>query len=338
MEHETTIQQLEILSGIDFVVPLKQIGLITRSVLEAIDMFYNPRRIIVVTSKKEATLLQNLVKYWDVKNLKIIYEEDFFIPNFGLTIEDIIQEYNINREGEQREPGWWIQQLIKLGAANQIHDISQVYIVWDGDLIPTRRWKLCDYNDKGEINYYIAILQAESRSEFNSYQYAACMKALTNMLPTEPNEGGTFVAHHMIFNKDYINEMLNLIIKNNYESHNIPWPKLIMSYSRKFYRFSEYKTYSTFMINNHAEEFHYHLFNEFGDGGLRFRDANEIIERILIDCPIINGGIPYNKFKQFFDNIWKTLPGANHNIIPAYIQLDHVYGFDGNIKKIEDNK
>jgi hypothetical protein len=56
--------------------------------------------------------------------------------------------------------------------------------------------------------------------------------------------------------------------------HNIHWPKLLMSYSRKFFRFSEYKTYATFMKRKYPEEFHYHVFRDFGEGGLRFREAN----------------------------------------------------------------
>jgi hypothetical protein len=62
------------------------------------------------------------------------------------------------------------------------------------------------------------------------------------MTPLEPNEGGTFVAHHMTFNKQRVIEMLELMT-NTTGSHCMPWPKLIMSYSRKYYRFSEYKVH-----------------------------------------------------------------------------------------------
>jgi hypothetical protein len=245
-----------------------------------------------------------------------------------LSFEEIIKEYDITRGSEQREPGWWLQQLIKLGAATQIDKLSPVYIVWDGDLVPTRRWKLCDYNDNREKQFYFAILQGETRTEFNAYQYASCMKALTNMTPVEPNEGGTFVSHHMIFDKNRVTEMINLIIENT-GCYNIPWPKLLMSYSRKFFRFSEYKTYATFMISKYPKEFQYHAFRDFGEGGLRFREANEIVKKILLKCPVINGGIPYEKIKLFFDENWKNLPGAKENLYPAYIQLDHVYGLEG---------
>jgi len=332
MEHKITAQQLEILSEVDFLIPLKQVGLITRSVLEALELFYKPRRIIVVTPKKEADILRILSKHWDINNLELIHEEEFFKPNFNLSFEDIVKEYDINRGYEQREPGWWIQQLIKLGAATQIDKllpdkISPIYVVWDGDLVPTRRWKLCDYSDSGEKIFYFAILQGETRSEFNSYQYASCMKALTNMTPNVPNEGGTFVSHHMVFDKNRVTEMINLMIENT-GYHNIPWPKLLMSYSRQFYRFSEYKTYATFMTSKYPEEFHYHLFRDFGLGGLRFRDPHEIVKKILLNCPVINGGIPYKNIKLFFDENWNTLPGAKKEICPAYLQLDHVYGVE----------
>ena len=327
MEHKVTKEELTILSEIDFLVPLKQVGVITRCVLEALELFYHPRRIIVVTPKKEADILRNLAKYWDINNLELIYEEHFFESNLNLSFEDIIKEYDTTRGFEQREPGWWIQQLIKLGAATQIHDISHTYIVWDADLIPTRRWKLCDYNDKGKVNFFIAILQLESRSEFNSYQYASCMKSLINMTPCQPENGGTFVSHHMVFNKKRVIEMINLIIENT-GFYNIPWPKLLMSYSKKFYRFSEYKTYATFMITNYPEEFKYHVFDNFGAGGLRFRDANKIINTILLSCPVINGGIPYKKIKLFFDENLNIFPDTKENLYPAYLQLDHVYGIE----------
>jgi hypothetical protein len=133
MEHIATQVEFEITSEMDFIVPLKQIGVITRAVLEAITMFYRPRRIFVVSAKIEEQLLSSLVPYWDVDNVQFIEEEKFFIDNFNLTLNDIMYYYNENRVGDQREPGWWIQQLIKLGAATQIADISSSYVVWDGN-------------------------------------------------------------------------------------------------------------------------------------------------------------------------------------------------------------
>ena len=127
----------------------------------------------------------------------------------------------------------------------------------EGDLVPSRRWKLCSVDpDTGSVKYHIAILQGESRSEFNTTQYANCMRALIGFTPLEPVEGGTFVAHHMVFQTKYVKEMLDLMAEKTNCSR--PWPLMIMAASKKFYRFSEYKTYATFMLKTHPEEFHYH--------------------------------------------------------------------------------
>jgi hypothetical protein len=167
--------------------------------------------------------------------------------------------------------------------------LSVVILLEIGDLVPTRRWKLCSKNPiNGKIEFHIAILQGESRSEFNTTQYANCMRALTGFTPLEPVEGGTFVAHHMVFQAKYVSEMLQLMAVNTNCSD--PWPLMIMAASRKFYRFSEYKTYATFMLKTHSEEFLYHALPLFGEGGLRFREANSIVDDMLKASKIKNGG------------------------------------------------
>jgi len=53
----------------------------------------------------------------------------------------------------------------------------------------------------------------------------------------------------MVFQKKYVKELMDLM--NETTKSDLPMPKLIMSLSRKFYRFSEYKTYCSFMVRNH---------------------------------------------------------------------------------------
>ena len=132
MYHPISTDEYNITSKMDFVVPLKKVGLITRAVLEAIHSLYKPKRIIIVSMRSEGEILKSLVSLWAVGRVEFIEEELFFQPNFNLTIYNIIEQYDKFRDGDQREPGWWIQQLIKLGAASQIPDLSDDYVVWDG--------------------------------------------------------------------------------------------------------------------------------------------------------------------------------------------------------------
>ena len=216
--------------------------------------------------------------------------------------------------------------LLFLPVANLFSFISSYSCPFTGDLVPTRRWKLCSKDASGNLRYHIAILQGESRSEFNTTQYANCMRALIGYTPLEPVEGGTYVAHHMVFQTQYVREMLDLMAEKTASLD--AWPIMIMASSRKFYRFSEYKTYATFMIKHHPDAFHYHELALFGNGGLRFREANNVIDDMLKVCQVVDGGISYNQIRDYVACNWKqlTTPGQ---VMPAYIQLDHVYGLEG---------
>lgn len=134
MDHPIIESEMRITAEMDFIVPLKQVGLVTRAVLEAIHLFYRPRRTIVVSAAREKKTLLLLLPHWNVGHIEFIAEETFFHRNFHLSFADIIAEYDAQRPGDKREPGWWIQQLIKLGAATQIPNISDYYVVWDGKL------------------------------------------------------------------------------------------------------------------------------------------------------------------------------------------------------------
>lgn len=157
------------------------------------------------------------------------------------------------------------------------------------------------------------------------------MQALTGFQPLDPATGGTFVTHHMVFHKKYVTELLDLMVKTT--SSDLPWPLLIMSYSRLFYRFSEYKTYATYMLRYHPDQFHFHPLSMFGEGGLRFRESNEVIEEMLTACRFSNGGLAYTQVKDFFLSKQKRQMLVSDDEkaipIPAYVQLDHVYGLDG---------
>ena len=100
MEHLALSEEMSAMSTVDFIVPLKQVGIISRSVLEAIHEFYRPRRIIVVTKKVEGEILNRLLPYWRVGPVQCIDEDTFFIPNFGLTFEAIVKEYDPTRPGK----------------------------------------------------------------------------------------------------------------------------------------------------------------------------------------------------------------------------------------------
>jgi len=308
--------------NMDFVVPIKKLGMFTQSVLEGITLFYEPKRIIVVTSKSEIPILHKNIITWKVGTIEIIDENIFFMKNFELNMDDLENAFQTTTDSKHREFGWWYQQMIKLGASSQIEDISENYVVWDGDLIPLKKWDLVittinDNNNKNnyKIDYYIAILQDQSRSQFNKEEYRKCIDYLFDFPPFCPSKEGTFVSHHMVFNKNYLNEMLQYILDKKHIKDS--WPIYFISLSHKFYRFSEYMMYSSFMVKFHPKKFFYYPYELYGKTGIRFRDqdTNDIIKNFREKYASKNTGfLSYQEIVEFFNE-------KNH----SYVQFEHVY-------------
>ena len=61
-----------------FVIPLHHVNWITRSVLEGIYQKYKPKHIYIVTSENEIKILKEKLKYWKIKNLTLLDEDNFF--------------------------------------------------------------------------------------------------------------------------------------------------------------------------------------------------------------------------------------------------------------------
>jgi hypothetical protein len=192
-------------------------------------------------------------------------------------------------------------------------------VVWDGDLIPLEKWDL--WNPLNN-NYYIAILQEESKSEFNKQQYNHYVEFLLGIPCKNPLPIGTFVTHHMVFDKEYVKKMMEIIMKR--KNIHIPWPKYLLSLCNQFYRFSEYILYSTFIHEYHSQDFYYYPYSEFGESGIRYRDTTEIIENIRNSIPISNNNsnnktyFTYQEIKDYYSNL-------KDKVKVTYVQFEHVY-------------
>ena len=306
--------------SVDFVVPIKKIGMFTKAVLEGIQTFYAPKRIFVVTNQEEKDMLETeIIVNNDNSEIVFVDEETFFVKHFGLTMTDLNKVFcNKTDNDNHREFGWWYQQLIKLGASTQIEDISESYVVWDGDLIPLTKWKLCSQD-----TFHAAILQDQPRSEFNRQEYNKCIRHLLGIDVAKPFEG-TFVTHHMVFQKKYLKEMFEHIHDTLLLSCSLfqSWPIYFISLSHSFYRFSEYLLYATFMMHFHSDAFHCHSFEKYGKDGIRFRETTEIIQDMKKEK---GKGKKFNTFFTYADIA--DYFSKNNKHPPSYVQFEHVYFF-----------
>jgi hypothetical protein len=301
-------------SCIDFVIPLCKYNIIIKTVVEALIEFYKPRFIYVICPEIEIDNL--LLKFKNYENIKFIAEEYFFVDFYKLTSKKIKTWYTYIDESS-REFGWWYQQIIKLGALNQIKELSDPFIVWDSDLIPLKKWDIYPTN---ESPYYkFAILQEEHKNEFNKSEYDKSLYALLNIKPCNPEITGTFVPHHFVFHHKVIRSLLNKIINKHIECKS--WIEAIMKLSKKYYRFSEYKVIATYMYYYFPELLHYHEFHKFGKDGLRYRVSTEIVKKIENAGLIEEDGVSFENFKKFALELEEN--SENKSKI-SYIQIEHL--------------
>jgi len=316
-----------IMAHTDIIIPMKRRGIISRSVFEAVHRFYKPRRLIIVTCSEDCEWLEDNVRSqeWDVGNIQFVEEETLFDP-LGVTIDDIKAKHNAtttvigdrNTKLSMREFGWWFQQIIKLGVGSLIPDVSDTYIVWDADLVPIRRWPLCKLGLDQQPEFWTAILQQASRPG-NAKEYIRCLRDMCKVEPSRPRGGGTFVSHHMCFNKKTCSALLNTIMKNS-DSKETLWPLAIMDLTNKYCRFSEYLMYATFCDTYEPGGFKHHPFDAYGRGGVRMRSGEAFVRDLLVKSTLNERCVSYDELLNFAREFYK-----GDIELPPYMQLDHVY-------------
>jgi len=307
------------MNKIDFFIPLHKYNFTIRIVVEGIIKIHNPRTIYIVTPKKELPCLESSILYWKGYNNQIFCFEDeqFFMENYYFN-KDMIEKWYCKKDEQSREFGWWYQQILKLGAVNQIRGISDPYIVWDSDLIPLEKWELYD---ETTCNYKFAILQEFSKNEWNKEQYASSIFDLVGIEDVvEPLSGGTFVPHHFVFHHIVIKSLLSHIeiySKNRGENNHRTWIECIVYLSHDYYRFSEYKCVANYMLKNFEHLLDYHPFSEYGKKGIRFRESEEMVGEIKKYFDMLKiDEIGYDEMVDFCKSyFWE---------VPSYIQLEHV--------------
>ena len=315
---ENEENSISITSNIDFVVPLCKNNMIFRTTIESIVYNYHPINIYIITNSKDSIYLESITKNWNIENTIIttINEEEFFIKNYGLS-KDEIEQYYTFIDSDSREFGWWYQQILKLGAHKQIENLSDPYVVWDSDLIVLQKWDLFDSNDG---LHKFAILQECSKNEFNKSEYSKSIKCLIGLDSIEPPIEGTFVPHHFIMHHNVLESLISFIEErhiSNTKTNIDSWIKIVISLSKQYYRFSEYKCLATFMQNNFPELLSFYPFELYGKNGLRYRDSIDIIKKIKDFCVSErDNSLTYNKFKEFVQ--------INYDFEPSYIQIEHV--------------
>lgn len=247
----------------DIVIPLYRARWNTRAVLEGLTANYQPRSIHIITLPDEALALEAASGSWATAPLKIHNEEVFFSAA-GLTKDDICQELDL---GESLyTPGWFYQQLLKLGAFEGIEDLSEWYLVWDSDLLPAATWPAI--NEAGQHSF--ALLQHNGWG--NPTIVGKWDKWIQTVLGVEPisDRTGTFIPHHIWFKQEHLKTFAQQV--GRYYESTDHWLLLMMRSANDFGTFSEYWSYVSWVAAQNSDDLAYYAYWQYGETTERFFD------------------------------------------------------------------
>ena len=250
----------------DFVIPLYRVRWNTRAVLEGITTHYHPRSIHVIAPAEQVNKLKQESQDWQTAQLNLHEEETFFNSN-SLTKEKICAELDL--EQSLYTPGWFYQQLLKLGAFEGIKSLSEWYVVWDSDLLPVDAWSLTEQQQQA-VRYSFALLQHNGWG--NPEIVSKWEKWISTVLGVEAIKDGvgTFVPHHMWFKQEHLKSFAFRV--NQYYQSTAHWLLLMMRSANEFGTFSEYWSYGSWVAAQNPQDLAFHPYESYGETSERFFD------------------------------------------------------------------
>jgi len=238
----------------DIMLPLFELRWCTRGVLEGLTKLYSPRSLHVVAPGTSARALAKAAENWDIAPLTVHEEETYFQGE--LTRDRIINE-TIWGKDTLYKPGWIYQQILKLGAAEAIPELSDWYLVWDSDMLPVDSWPILRAKKNGkDSEHCCGLIQDKSHQGWKIVaMWDKWCKAVVGE-GLRDDEESTFCIHHMWFNRQHLEKFHELISAerehagdNGSDRH---WTLNLMRSVASYGSFSEYWAYATYLKSSNA--------------------------------------------------------------------------------------
>ena len=161
-----------------------------------------------------------------------------------VTINENIFPFNIDTvrkyHGNISRNGWYLQQLLKLYASS-IEGILERYLVIDSDTFFLKPTVFIDADNKCLYNY---------STEHNKPYFEHMARLNVDMIKVDENKSG--ICHHMMFEKVYVEEIMNKIEKTHNDKFYNVFLKTVTDVAGS--GASEYEIYFNYMLKNHGDK------------------------------------------------------------------------------------
>jgi hypothetical protein len=214
--------------------------------------------IVIPLGPNEIDMIHEQIKY---TKQNVIGFNNIYIISYDPTIQidgcitidekifdfkEFITDYFNQYDGKKNRNMWYYQQLLKLYAGIKIPTILENYLVIDADVFFLK--PISFFQDERAI----FTISGECH-----IPYFAHMKRLNEHFDKMFGKSG--ISHHMMFNKHYINEIIQMVEN----THQIEFWKVFILAVLEHYTWkiefeesgaSEYELYFNYMIKNHSDK------------------------------------------------------------------------------------
>ena len=236
--------------------------------------------IVIPVGPNDYHIIKETIEYTkvhavDYRNIYIVSAKEFHIDDciyvpesiFPFSLHDIHQ-----KEACRGREGWYLQQLIKLYASHYILGILDNYLVLDSDVYLLHP---IEFMRDGKPLY-------ATGSEYH-VPYFDHMARLHPMFVKVTERSG--ICHHMMFTKQYINEIFAMVENQLVENPQPFWKQFIeVVTERGSYASgaSEYELYFNFMLMFHPEEI---IIRELTWDNLNQHQWNNLYQNYQVNTP-----------------------------------------------------
>ena len=172
---------------------------INAAAIVALNRFVAPRRIAVVTATAAGCAAFSAM----APNVLCLLDSDVVLGvNRSSVAAFLKQRYGLAEDGlhmGRSAAGWYLQQLVKLGIAARIPDLSATFLWWDPDMIAT---------DVMRLRHEASGLDLLNIGGKRIKTYDAAYEQLTGRPLRRAADGSSFVTHAMPVRREALAEML----------------------------------------------------------------------------------------------------------------------------------
>lgn len=200
--------------------------------------------------------------------------------------------------------GWYFQQFLKYGFALSKY-AKKYYLSWDADTLPLTH---INFFKEGKPMFTM-------KSEYNPNYF----KTIQKLLELSKQVDDSFIAEHMMFDKDIVYKLIQKINSSNIKGEN--WIQKIINacdFKDPLPCFSEFETYGTFVMSAYKDMYYQRRLNTFRYGGfIRGRQiSDKMLRKFSFDTDTMSFELGMRPtFPANLPDLWTTLKVKSKRIV-----------------------